>query len=109
MRVNPLDGKERVGCFILIFFLMSCDCWCSVAIPRRVVGWYVVCACGISLSYSLAFLMKSSLTLRPLAPSTLAQIVIVFSYGCLRVIYNFICLITEFECDLIVPVCDLIL
>ena len=39
---NHLDGKERAGCFTLIVFLMSCDCKCSVALPRGAVGWSAV-------------------------------------------------------------------
>ena len=57
-------------------------------LARGVVGRSAVCDCGISLSYSLTVLMKSALTARPLA--NLAQLVIVFSYGCLRVIYKFV-------------------
>ena len=25
---------------------MSCDCWCSVALPQVAVGWSAVCNCG---------------------------------------------------------------
>ena len=35
---NYLDEEERANCFILIVFLMSCDCGCSVALPHGVVG-----------------------------------------------------------------------
>ena len=37
-----LDGEEKAGCFNLIVFLMSCDCFCSVALPHYAVGvlWY---------------------------------------------------------------------
>ena len=35
---------------------MSCDCWCSVALPRVAVGWSAVCDSGIFLSYPLAFI-----------------------------------------------------
>ena len=70
---NHLDEEERAGCFTLIVFLMSCDCLCSVAFPRRTeqniifidiklrpltgsaVGWSAVCDCGISWSNSLTF------------------------------------------------------
>ena len=48
--------RERAGCFTFIFLLMSGDCYCSVSLPHGVVGWSVVCACGISCSYSLAFI-----------------------------------------------------
>ena len=40
-------GRES-GCFTLIVFLMYCDYWCSVALPRDAVGWSAVCDCGIS-------------------------------------------------------------
>ena len=52
---NPLDGEERAGCFTLFVFLVSCDCYCSVALPHGDVGWSALCDCGISYSYSLAF------------------------------------------------------
>ena len=30
--------RERAGCFTLIFFLMSCDCYCYVALPHGAIG-----------------------------------------------------------------------
>ena len=39
--------EERADCFILIVFLLSCDCKCSVSLPHGVVGWSAVCDCGI--------------------------------------------------------------
>ena len=36
-----------MSCFILIVFLVSCDCLCSVLLPHDAVGWYVVCDYGI--------------------------------------------------------------
>ena len=50
---NHLDWEERAGCFVITFFLMSCDSQCSVALPYGAVGWSVLCACGIPLSYAL--------------------------------------------------------
>ena len=47
--------EERAGCLTLFVMQMSCDCYCSVALPHSAVGWSVVCYCGISCSYSLAF------------------------------------------------------
>ena len=44
---SHLGGEERAGCFTLFVYLMSCDCCCSVALRHRVVGWAVVCNCGI--------------------------------------------------------------
>ena len=35
---NHLDGEERADCFPLIVFLVSCDCYCSVAFPLSTVG-----------------------------------------------------------------------
>ena len=44
-----LTGKrERPGCFILFVFLVSCDCYCSVALPQGAVGGSAVCDCDIS-------------------------------------------------------------
>ena len=39
-----LGGKETAGCFALVVFLVSCGCWCSVALPRGAVTWSVVCS-----------------------------------------------------------------
>ena len=47
--------EERADGFSLIVYFMSCDCLCSVALPRGSVGWSAVCDCGISWSYSLTF------------------------------------------------------
>ena len=49
--------RERAGCFILTVFLMSYDKQWSVALPNGAMGWSTVCYCGISWSYSLAFLL----------------------------------------------------
>ena len=35
---SHLDGEEIAGCFTLIIFLMSCNCWCSVAFPGGALG-----------------------------------------------------------------------
>ena len=40
--------RERVGCFGLIVFRMSCHCKCFVALPHGAVGLSAVCDCGIS-------------------------------------------------------------
>ena len=45
---NHLDEEESVGCFVLIVFLVSCDCLCSVGLPGGADGWSSVCDCGIS-------------------------------------------------------------
>ena len=44
---DHLEG-ERAGCFTLIVFLMSCDCWYSVVLLPNAVGWYAVSNCAIS-------------------------------------------------------------
>ena len=43
---SHLNGEERVGCFTLIVFLMSCDCYSSDALALRCCG-SAVCDCGI--------------------------------------------------------------
>ena len=48
-----LMREERADWFTLIVFLMSCDCLCSVALPRGDIKLSAVCDCGISWSYSL--------------------------------------------------------
>ena len=45
---SSFDGEERAGCFILLVFLVSRDCY--VALPHDVTGLSAVCDCGISLS-----------------------------------------------------------
>ena len=45
---SRLYGEGRAGCFTLFVFLVSYDCYCSVALPYVVVGWSAVCDCGIS-------------------------------------------------------------
>ena len=44
---NHFDEVVRAGCFTLIIFLMTCDCYCSVVRPHDVVSWSAVCDCGI--------------------------------------------------------------
>ena len=43
-----LMGKREAGCFNLFVFLMPCDCYCPVALPRGTLGWSAVCDCGIT-------------------------------------------------------------
>ena len=47
---TSLDEEERAVCFTLIVFLISCDYWCSVSLPRGVTGLSEVCYCSISWS-----------------------------------------------------------
>ena len=35
---NHLAGEERTDCFATFVFLVSCDCYCSVALPHGAVG-----------------------------------------------------------------------
>ena len=37
---------------------MSCYCKFSLALSHNAVGWYAVCACGISCSCSVTFLLS---------------------------------------------------
>ena len=43
-----LMGRDRVGCFAMIVFIMSCDCYCSAALPRGTLGWFAVFDFGIT-------------------------------------------------------------
>ena len=54
-----LTGKRIDGCFTLIVFLVFCDCYCSVALPRGAVGWSSVCDCCISWSYSFIYFFEN--------------------------------------------------
>ena len=54
--VPHLDGEERAGCLNLFVFLMSFDCYTSVALPHGAVGWSeCVIVVFLDRSYSLAF------------------------------------------------------
>ena len=44
---NHSAREERADRFILIVYLLSCDCKCSVSLPHGVVGWSAVCDCVI--------------------------------------------------------------
>ena len=44
----PLVADLFLLCLTLIVFLMSCSCYCSVALSHSAVGWYVMCDCVIS-------------------------------------------------------------
>ena len=39
---NHIDREERAGCYNLFVFLVSCNGYCSVALPRGVLGWSAV-------------------------------------------------------------------
>ena len=59
---SHLDWKKRVASFTLIVFLITRDCYCSIAFPHCVCvggGWSAVHDCGISWPDSLIILVKS--------------------------------------------------
>ena len=41
-----LMGK-RAGCFTLFVLLMSCGCYCSIALPHSAMGLSALYDCGI--------------------------------------------------------------
>ena len=49
-----LMGKRELVVLLGFIFLLSCDF--MFALSRGAMGWSAVCDCGISYSYSLAFL-----------------------------------------------------
>ena len=57
---NHLDEEERAaGCFTLFVFLVSCDCYYTVALPHGAVGWSAVCDCSIRGRTPLHFIRLS--------------------------------------------------
>ena len=40
-----------------VVFLVSYDCYYSVALPHGAMGWPEVCDCGVFLSYSPTYLV----------------------------------------------------
>ena len=50
-----MGKREREVVALLCLSSVSCDCYCSVVLPRGVRGWSAVCGCGISSLYLLAF------------------------------------------------------
>ena len=53
--------RKRVSCFTLIVSLVRRGWQCSVSLPYGAMSWSVVCDCGISMSYLLAFSSESRL------------------------------------------------
>ena len=45
---NHFDEEEKAGCLVLIFFLVSSECQCSVVPPHGAMDWSVGVDCGIS-------------------------------------------------------------
>ena len=43
-----IDGEERAGRVALTVPLVSCNCQCSVVLPRGTVDWFAVCDWGNS-------------------------------------------------------------
>ena len=43
--------KRELGALLQL----CCGCLCSVSLPHHAVGWSRVCGCGISWSYTLAW------------------------------------------------------
>ena len=43
-----LIGKRALVALLCFVFQVSCDCYCSVALPLGAVGWSAVCDSGIS-------------------------------------------------------------
>ena len=41
-------GKEELVIFSLFFLLMSCDCYCFMALPQGDIGYHAVSDCCIS-------------------------------------------------------------
>ena len=39
---------HEADCFTVFVLMVSCSCYCSVALPHGVVGWSAVCGCLIS-------------------------------------------------------------
>ena len=39
-------GKRELDVLLCLVFLVSCDCYLSVALPYGALGWYAVCDCG---------------------------------------------------------------
>ena len=56
---SHLDGEERAASFTLIVFLITHDCYCSIAYPHGAVGWSAVHNCGICWPDSLITLVLS--------------------------------------------------
>ena len=48
---NNLVEDERVGCFTLILFLLSCSFLCFVSPPRGAMGWFEIVGCSIVRLY----------------------------------------------------------
>ena len=44
---NHLEEGENAGCFAIVILQMCYYYKCSVALPRSIVGWSVVCDCGM--------------------------------------------------------------
>ena len=45
---NHIDRENIACCLTLLVFLVSCECYCLVALPRVIVVWSAVRDCGIT-------------------------------------------------------------
>ena len=59
LRCSQLDGEERAARFTFIVFLITSDCYCSIAFPHGALGWSVVHDCGYIWSETLIILVLS--------------------------------------------------
>ena len=57
--VSILIGKTELDA-LLFASLVSCDCYCKVALPHSAVGWSAVVHYSISWSYFLAFFVPKN-------------------------------------------------
>ena len=57
---NCLEEEEKAGCFAIVSYRCIVTIKCSVALSHSAVGWFEVCDCGVSWSYSLTFLLTHS-------------------------------------------------
>ena len=71
---SHLNGEERAASFTLIVFLITRDCYFSMAFPHSIVGWSAVHDCGISWSDSLIILVLSCNSLYIFKSVLLAEI-----------------------------------
>ena len=54
---NQLAEEGKASCFILfVFYCHAAVYRCYLYLPHRAMEWSVVCDCGISWSYSFAFI-----------------------------------------------------
>ena len=57
---NHFAEGERTGFFTFIVFLLSCDCLCTVALPRGATDWSAVCDYAIRMNLFLTQYLRGS-------------------------------------------------